>query len=180
MQNELVKQWIDSNKLAIESFKNITATNVNAMDAMLTGFVNPSAFAELSKGYLSLTKELGGVYTDSINELFKSQLKLLNLQATSESFKDLGEIYVSSMTNIGLKQAELMSLYLETTAKYLEILKGAQKVDDLFNVQTSIFSELQEKLQENMLETMGVFNSINTALDNWTQKSLDAFASDES
>jgi len=51
MQNELVKQWIDSNKLAIESFKNITATNVNAMDAMLTSFVNPSAFAELSKGY---------------------------------------------------------------------------------------------------------------------------------
>ena len=180
MQNELVKQWIDSNKLAIESFKNITATNVNAMDAMLTSFVNPSAFAELSKGYLSLTKELGEVYTDSINELFQSQLKLVNLQATSESFKDLGEIYVSSMTNIGLKQAELMSLYLETTAKYLEILKGAQKVDDLFNIQTSIFSELQEKLQENMLETMGVLNSINTALDNWTQKSLDAFASDQS
>jgi hypothetical protein len=180
MQNELVKQWIDSNKLAIESFKNITSTNVNAMDAMLTSFVNPSAFAELSKSYLSLTKELGEVYTDSINELFQSQLKLVNLQATSDSFKDLGEIYVSSMTSLGLKQAELMRLYLETTAKYLDILKGAQKVDDLFNVQTSIFSELQEKLQENMLETMGVFNSINTALDNWTQKSLDAFASDES
>lgn len=178
MQNDLIKQWVESNKLAIESFKNIAATNVNAMDKMLTSFVSPSAFAELSKSYISLVKELGEVYTDSVNELFQSQLKLVNLQATSESFKDLGDIYVSSMTNLGQKQAELMRLYIETMTEYLEILKGAKKIDDLVNVQTSMFTQLQEKVKTNMLETMAVFNSINTAMENWTQKSLDAIASE--
>ncbi len=122
MENALVKQWIESNKLAVESFKNIASSNVNAMDNMLTSFVNPSASAELTKGSISFTKELGEVYTDSVNELFQNQLKLVNLQTTSEAFEELGEIYVSSMTNLGKQQAELMNLYIETTAEYLESL----------------------------------------------------------
>ena len=179
MQNELVEQWIESNKLAIESFKNIASYNVNTMDKMLTSFVNISALAELSKGSISLMKELGGVYTDSVNELFQNQLKLVNLQATSEAFKNLGEIYVSSMTNLGQKQAELMNLYIETTAESLESLKGAKKLDDIVIVQSSMFSELQAKVKDNMIDTIGVFNSINSAIEIWTQKSLDAIAASD-
>ena len=179
MQNELVKQWIESNKLAIESFKNIASYNVNAMDKMLTSFVNLSALAELSKASISFTKELGEVYTDSINELFRNQLKLVDLQVTSEAFEELGDIYVDSMTNLGKKQAELIRLYIKTIADYLEDLKDAKKLDDLVNVQTSIFSELQEKGKTNMMETIGVFNSINNAMEVWTQKSLDAIAASD-
>ncbi len=180
MENALVKQWIESNKLAVESFKNIASTNVNAMDKMLTSFVNPSALAELTKASISFTKELGEVYTDSVNELFRNQLKLVNLQATSDSFEELGDIYVDSMTNLGKKQAELMRLYIKTIADYLEELKDAKKLDDLVNVQTNMFSELQEKGKTNMMETMGVFNSIYNAMEIWTQKSLDEIAASNS
>ena len=173
MENALVKQWIESNKLAVESFKNIASSNVNAMDNMLTSFVNPSASAELTKGSISFTKELGEVYTDSVNELFQNQLKLVNLQTTSEAFEELGKIYVSSMTNLGQKQAELMNLYIETTAEYLEKLKGAKKVGDLVTVQISMFSDLNAKVKDNMIGTIGVFNSIYSAMEIWTQKSLD-------
>lgn len=180
MQNDLVKQWIDSNNLALESFKNIASSNVNAMDQMLKSFVNPTASAELTKGSINFVKELGEVYTDSANELFQNQLKLMSLHTTSEAFKDLGDIYVSSMTNLGQKQAELMRLYVETMAKYLDTLKGAKKIDDLINVQASMFSELQEKVKTNMVDTMGVFNSINSAMENWTKRSLDMIAASDS
>ena len=180
MQNELIKQWFESNKLAIESFKNIASYNVNTMDKMLTSFVNPSASAELTKGSISFTKELGEVYTDSVNELFRNQLKLVNLQVTSEAFKNLGEIYVSSMTNLGKQQAELMNLYIETTAEYLEKLKGAKKLGDLVTVQSSMFSDLQAKVKYNMIGTIGVFNSIYNAMEIWTQKSLDEIAASNS
>jgi hypothetical protein len=180
MQNDLIKQWIDLNKLAIESFKEIASTNVNAVDKILTSFVNPSASAELTKGSISVIQDLGEVYADSVNELFQNQLKLVNLQATSDSFKDLGDIYVSSITNLGQKQAELMSLYIETIANYLEQLKGAKKPDDFVNLQSSMLSKFLERWKNNMVETMGVFNSINGAMEVWTQKSLDAVASDDS
>lgn len=179
MQNDLIKQWIETNKLAIDSFKEIASTNVNAVDKILTSFVNPSASAELTKSSISAVEDLSEVYTDSVNELFQNQLKLVNLQATSDSVKNLGDIYVSSISNLGQKQAELMSLYIETTANYLESLKGAKKLDDVINVQSSTLSEFLEKWKTNMVETMGVFNSISSAMEVWTQKSLDAVASDE-
>jgi hypothetical protein len=180
MQNDLVKQWTDSNKLALESFKNIANSNVNTIDQMLNSFVNPSAYAEMTKNSISLMKDFAEVYSDTSNDLLQNQLKLMNLNTTSEAFKDLGDIYVSSMTSLGQKQAELMRLYVETVAKYLETLKGAKKIDDLINVQASMFSELQEKVKTNMVDTMGVFNSINSAMDNWTQKSLDVIATADS
>ncbi len=180
MQNDLIKQWSESNKLVIDSFKNIASANAEAMDKMLTSLVNSSASAELTKGSISFMKELGEVYTDSVNELFQTQLKFMNLHTTSDAFKELGDIYVSAMTQLGQKQAELMHLYIESMAKYLETLKGAKKIDDLVNVQANMFSELQEKAKTNMLETMGVFNSINSAMDIWTQKSLDAMAANGS
>ena len=176
MQNDLVKQWIDSNNLVMESFKNIASTNVNAMDQMFKSFVNPSASAELTKGSISLMKEWGEVYTETTNKLFQNQLQLVNLQTTSEAFKDLGDIYVSSMTNVGQKQAESMGLYVETMAKYLDTLKDAKKLEDLIKVQVSMFSELQEKVKTNIIDTMGVFNSLNSAIESWTQKSLEVIA----
>lgn len=174
MNNDLIEQWNQSNKLIIDSFKSIASANVSTMDKMLTSFVNPSASAEMTKSYISFTKELGEVYTDSINDMFQNQLKLINFQTTSESFGNLGNIYVDSMTNLGKQQAELMRLYIDTMAKYMETVKDAKKPEDLVNIQMSMFSELQEKVKNNMTATMGIFNSINSAMEIWTQKSLDS------
>lgn len=179
MQNDLIKQWIDLNKLAIESFKEVASTNVQTVDKMLTTFVNPSGMAELTKGYISVAEDLKAVYSDSVNELFQNQLKLMNLQTTADSFKNLSDIYVSSITNLGQKQAELMNLYVETLANSLETLKDAKKPDDLVIVQSNMLSELLAKWKTNMEETIGVLNSINSAMEIWTRKSLDAVASDD-
>lgn len=180
MQNDFTKQWVELNELAIASFRDMATNNIQAMEQMLTSFVNPGSLAEVTKSSIGILKELGEVYSDSVNQLFKTQLKLVNLHTTSEMSKELGDIYVSSMTNLGKKQAELMHLYIDTMANYLETLKDAKKPDDLIIVQASMFTELQEKVKTNMIETMGVFNTINSAMEIWTQNSLDKMANGDS
>ena len=110
MENNLVKQWIDLNTAILDSFKGLVATNTSTGEQMLANIANPSAYAELSQSSIKLVKEVGQVYTDSINELFQAQLKLVNLQTTSENIKGFRDIYVSSMTQLGEKQAELLGL----------------------------------------------------------------------
>mgnify|MGYP006271789957 CR=1 FL=1 len=176
MQTDLIKQWIEFNKLAIDSFKKIATNNVMTTNQMLTSAVDPSALAELTKSSITLFKDLGKVYTDSVNEVFRTQLKLVNLQATSEAYKHLGEIYLSSMQQLGEQQGKLMQLYIETMANYLDELKDSKKVEDLATVQANVLAKLQDKVKDNMIDTMSVLNSLNSAMEVWTKKSLDAIA----
>ena len=174
VQTDLIKQWIEFNKLAIDSFKKIASTNVMATNQMLTSAVEPTALTELTKSSITLFKDLGKVYTDSVNEVFRTQLRLVNLQATSEAYRQLGKIYLSSMQHLGEQQGKLMQLYIETMANYLEELKNTKKVEDISTVQNNVLAKLQDKVKDNMIDTMTVLNSMNSAMEDWTKKSLDA------
>ena len=175
-QSDLVKQWIEFNKLAIESFKTIATNNVMTTNQMLTSAVDSSALAELTKSSISLFKDLGKVYTDGVNEVFRTQLKVMNLQTTSEATKELGKIYVSSMQQLGDQQGKLIQLYIETMANYLEQVGQTKTADQIGTVEISLLTQLQDKVKANMLDTMGVLNSMNTAMEVWTKKSLNAIA----
>jgi|JI7StandDraft_1071085.scaffolds.fasta_scaffold01640_10 Phasin protein len=176
MQNEFIKPWIELNKLAIDSFKKIASNNVTTTNQMLTSFVDPSGAAELTQSYIALFKDIGQVYTDSVNDLFRTQVEVMNLQTTSETYKNFWDIYLSSMKDLGQKQAELMQLYVDTTSSYWNKLNDAKKVDDLGNVSSAVLTEFQDKAKKNMEDTLGVLNALSQGMDVWTTKSLDAIA----
>ncbi len=71
-QNLFIQQWIEFNKLAIDSFKQVANANVQATNQALTSVVDPSGAAELTQSYITLFKDLGQVYTDSINTIFRT------------------------------------------------------------------------------------------------------------
>lgn len=180
MENDFNSKIVESTKASLESFKTsieeIAAANVAAIGKLQKNVVNPGASAELSKMFIDFTKGMGELFTNSTNQIFQEQLKLINLQTLSGSFKALAEIYTNTMNSLGQKQGELLNIYTENIAKYLDSLNDAKKIDDVAAIQNSIFTDLQEKAKKNMTDTMGVLNSFNSAMDIWTQKSLDSMS----
>ncbi len=173
-QNQFIQQWIEFNKLAVDTFKKVATNNVSNTNKALASVVDPSGAAELTQSYISLFKDLGQVYTDSINDVFRTQVELMNLQTTSEAYKNFWDIYLSSMKDLGQKQAELMQCYVDTVGDYWGKLNDAKKVDDLGNIPNAVLTDFQKKAAKNMEDTLGVLNALNQGIDVWTTKSLDA------
>lgn len=173
-QNPFIQQWIEFNKLAIDSFKKVANANVEATNQALTSVIDPSGAAELTQSYIALFKDIGQVYTDSINNIFRTQVEVMNLQTTSEAYQNFWDIYLSSMKDLGEKQVELMQLYINATSSYLNQVNNAKKVEDLGAVQTSVLTEFQDNAKKNMEATLGVLNALNQGIEVWTTKSLNA------
>jgi hypothetical protein len=173
-QNPFIQQWIEFNKLAIDSFKQVANANVEGTNQALTSVIDPSGAAELTQSYITLFKDLGQVYTDSINNIFRTQVEVMNLQTTSEAYQNFWDIYFSSMKDLGEKQVELMQLYINATSSYLNQVNNAKKVEDLGSVQTSVLTEFQDNAKKNMEATLGVLNALNQGIEVWTTKSLNA------
>jgi hypothetical protein len=177
-QNPFIQQWIEFNKLAIDSFKQVANANVQATNQALTSVVDPSGAAELTQSYIALFKDIGQVYTDSINTIFRTQVEVMNLKTTSEAYQNFWDIYLSSMKDLGQKQVELMQLYINATSSYLNKVNDAKKAEDLGAVQTSVLTEFQENAKKNMEETLGVLNALNQGIEVWTTKSINAILED--
>ncbi len=177
-KNPFVEQWIEFNKLAIDSFQKMATNNVTVTNQMLTGFVDVRGVAELTQSYLSLFKGMGDVYTKSVNDVFKTQLDLLKLQATSKAYKDFGEFYLDGMTKLGKNQADWMQLYIDMISSYLDKVSQAKEVSDLalYVPKQTLTDEFQKKANDTLEQTLYILNSLNVGIELMTQKTVDAMA----
>lgn len=178
--NDLMQEWTKWNQFTLESWKNATDTYIDLIDNGLIYWSKPSAFAELSMESIRFSEQLENVYSDTINQLLQVQLKFLNLDTTSEATKNLSDIYLASVTNLGAKQVELMQMLIDTITEHLKILQTARKPADLIAVQVNLATQLQQNLKTSTIDTLGVLNSIKEAWENWTYKTLSAIAKENS
>jgi len=104
------------------------------------------------------------------NELIQQWTELN--KTAMEAIKELGEINTNAMTRLTQRQMEMVSLYMEGSAKQLEALSQAKGVPDLITAQSQLFAELNEKLMENARQTLEVLVGVKTELSSWVEKSV--------
>lgn len=104
------------------------------------------------------------------NELIQQWTELN--KTAMEAIKELGEINTNAMTRLTQRQMEMVSLYMEGSAKQLEALSQAKGVPDLITAQSQLFAELNEKLMENARQTLEVLVEVKTELSSWVEKSV--------
>ena len=77
-------------------------------------------------------------------------------------------------------QAGILSLYTDTTAQYLDLLKQAKSVEDLIATQAHLLTGVQDKLKTYSLDCLQIAGSVKSALAAWAEKAVDtATAEDE-
>ena len=104
------------------------------------------------------------------NELIQQWTELN--QAAMEAMKELGQINTNAMTRLTQRQMEMVSLYMEGSAKQLEALSHTKGVPDLISAQSQLFAELNEKLMANARQTLDVLVDVRTELSSWVEKSM--------
>jgi hypothetical protein len=182
MQNPFIQQWIDFNKLAIDSFKKVATNNVDATNQTLKSVAPSSGTAELTLSYVTLFKDVAQVYTDSVNSVFRTQLELMCLETTSNAYQKFWKTYLTSMTDLGKNQVELMKLCVDAASYYGTKLNDTITVDEVATLPNAVLEDLKlkDKLAKNMEETLGIVNGLNRAIDISTKEYLNAIAAEGS
>lgn len=170
---DMMKQWMDMNRSLTASFAEITKANSAIMNEMMQHTMGTRQFAEFVKSMLDSGKEMESNREEAANKLLQSMLGSVDLQAGSTALKELGEINSSAMTRLVQNQMEVLNTYIETTSEHMEKLKAAKSTDDLMGAQMHLFTELQEKMKANTMNTMQIMNGIKTAMQGWTEKTLE-------
>jgi phasin family protein len=109
------------------------------------------------------------------NELIQQWTELN--KSAMEAIKELGEINTNAMTRLTQRQMDMVSLYMEGSAKQLEALSQSKGVPDIISAQSRIFSELNEKLMENARQTLEVLVEVKSELSSWVEKSMQSASS---
>jgi phasin family protein len=104
------------------------------------------------------------------NELVQQWTELN--KTAMEAIKELGEINTNAMTKLTQRQMEMVSLYMEGSAKQLEALSQAKGVPDLISAQSGLFAQLNEKLMANAQQTMDVLAAVKQDLTDWVEKGM--------
>jgi phasin family protein len=104
------------------------------------------------------------------NELLKKWTEMN--KSAMDAIKELGEINTTAMTRLTQRQMDMISLYMESGAKQLEMLSGAKNVQDLAAVQSKLFTEMNEKLLENARQTVEVLVDVKAELSAWVEKGM--------
>ena len=104
------------------------------------------------------------------NDLMK-QWSEMN-KGAMDAVKALGEINTTAMTRLTQRQMDMLSLYMESGAKQLEVLSKAKNMQDLATAQSELFGEMNEKMLENARQTMEILVDIKAELSSWVEKGM--------
>ncbi|ALG67983.1 phasin family protein [Beggiatoa leptomitoformis] len=105
------------------------------------------------------------------NELLK---KWTDMNKTAmDAMKELGEINTAAMTRLTQRQMEMVNLYMESGAKQLQAMGEVKNVQDMVNVQSRLFAEMNEKLMENARQTIEILVDVKSELASWAEKGME-------
>jgi hypothetical protein len=180
MQNELFKQWSDSTKAAVDSFKKYTEENLAAMDSWIKGLWKVQDLAELIKSSMKSSKDLEKINTSALNSLLQSQFGVLNVKASATALKDLGEIISDSMNRLMENQMSLLNGYMESTAQHMETLKDVKSLNDVMSVQMNLATDFQAKLKDSSMQLFLILEELKTAMVYWVERTTDNMAESKS
>ncbi len=174
MKNDVVAQWTEMSKSAVEALQQITHANAEAMGSLMQNQLSSKNLGELLKTAMTSAKDFREMNTNAFNTLLQKQFSMVDLNGSADAVKELGEIGSSTMKKFVEQQTALITLYMETNATYLEEVKNAKSAEDLVGAQTKLFGDLQSKMKDNTLQTLQTLEALKTAIGAWSEKAVDS------
>jgi hypothetical protein len=180
MQNELIKQWVETTKSSVlDVFNRIVETNNEAIRNLNQNLWNVKDFAGLTKTALDSTREIKKLADSYINRTFRDQMGILNLSSSVGAIKDLKDMLTDVMRRLTENQKELVDIYMDSLVSYLDVCGNANSVSETIAPQAQIFSDMQKKLQDHTLQMMTLFESLNIAMSDWVEKSVNRISAEQ-
>jgi len=168
MANDLLKQWMELTQSSMDSFKELTENNTNALKGML-GQSSNAGFSEMTKASMEMMKQFNEMYTTTLNNVFQHQFNSLD----AEAIKSLNEINMRTMNDFMQKHMELVNAYVDISNKQVEALKQANDLKDVINVHVTMYTEVHENLKDKSAELFKLSDTFKSALSDWTEKNFE-------
>ncbi len=178
MQETLFKQWQDLNQISLDWYRDTSESQIAAIHDWIGMQADPGTWAKLAKSSLESFKSWSDIGESKLSELWQAQIGKLELDTVAVSLRDLSGIQTSASTALFKTQASLFSLYTDTTAQYLDLLKQAKSTEDLLAAQAHIATGVQDKLKTYSLDCLQLLGSLKSALTAWAEKTIDAAAAE--
>lgn len=100
--------------------------------------------------------------------------KMANLAKTSlDSFQQLGEINFGITASLMQQHMDMVGIYLENGAKYLQTLSQTKDLNELYNAQSKLAEELTKKLIGNASVTLDIMADAKSKFTSWFEKNMD-------
>jgi uncharacterized phage infection (PIP) family protein YhgE len=180
MQNEVVKEWVETTKSSVlDVFKRIIETNNEAIRNLNQNLWNVKDFADFTKTALDSTREIKKLADSSINKTFRDQMGVLNLSSSVGAIKDLRDMLTDVMGRLTDNQKGLVNIYMDSLVSYLDVCSNANSVSEMIAPQAQIFSDMQKRLQDHTLQMVNLFDSLNIAMSDWVEKSVNRISGEQ-
>jgi hypothetical protein len=180
MQETLLKQWQDLNQISLDWYRDTSESQAAAINDWMGLQSAPGAWAKLAKSSLESFRSWSDLGESRFSDLWQAQIGKLDLEGLAASIRELGGIQTNACTALFKTQAGILSLYTDTTAQYLDLLKQAKSVEDLIATQAHLLTGVQDKLKTYSLDCLQIAGSVKSALAAWAEKAVDtATAEDE-
>jgi hypothetical protein len=179
MQETLFKQWQDLNQISLDWYRDTTESQAAAINDWMGLQSDPGAWAKFAKSSLESFRSWSDLGESKFSDLWQAQIGKLDLDGVAASIRELGDIQASASTALAKTQAGVLSLYTDTTAQYLDLLKQAKGVEDLIATQADIATGVQEKLKSYSLDCLQLAGSVKAAMTAWAEKALDTAAAQD-
>ena len=180
MQNELVKEWVETAKSSVlDVFKRIIETNNEAIKNLNQNLWNVQNFADFTKTTLDSTREMKKLADTSINKIFRDQMGVLNLSSSVGAIRDLRDMLTDVMGKLTDNQKGLVNIYMDTLVTYFDICSNARSVSEMVAPQAQLFSDMQKRLQDHTFQMINLFDTLNIAMSDWVEKSVSRITSEE-
>ncbi len=179
MQETLFKQWQDLNQISLDWYRDTSESQTAVINDWMGLRSDPGAWAKFAKSSLESFRSWSDLGESKVGDLWQTQIGKLDLDGVAASLRELGGIQTSACTALLKTQAGILSLYTDTTAQYLDLLKQAKSVEDLIATQAHIATGVQDKLKSYSLDCLQIAGSVKSALTAWTEKALDTAAAED-
>ncbi|MEK7990747.1 MAG: phasin family protein [Thiotrichaceae bacterium] len=93
-------------------------------------------------------------------------------RSSMDSVKELGDINTKMMTRLTQRQMDMMNLYMEGSAKQMEVMGDSKDPQDIAGTQSGLYTEMNEKLMDNARQTLEVLMEAKAELTSWAEKGV--------
>jgi len=178
MPSFLFQQWTKSIETSTALLQQFTEPNISSTKLLMQGVYGLRDYAQFSKSLITFYTEYRKSNEYILNNLLQSQLSLLNPQALATATREVGENLTNSVERTIQNQLELVKIYVEANANYLEALANAQTSLDLTTAALKLSTDIQKKSKENVLEGLAVVKGTETAISGWAEATMNAMSAE--
>lgn len=157
---------------SLNILKQMSESNTTNFSSTLQQQFSSSDLATLLKASLDSNQQLGDINVAIFNNLFHTQLKLLNLGVSSTAIQELTDTNTTFINRFIQKQMAMVSDFTTMFTTYLSDLQKTQGMNEIALLQMSFLNDLEQKLKDCTNDLGQLLLSAKTATTAWTEKTL--------